>query len=98
MHWAWSATASGTRPVASPLSWLDRQDVIGSTMNKIGFGLLGVCLLGALPAFAVSGADSRLVTAVRGNDHVALKRLLAAKVNVNAPLPDQTTVLAWAVN
>src|SRR5690348_11442551 len=67
-------------------------------MRKFGFGLLGVCLLGALPALASGGADGRLVQAVRGNDHVALKRLLAAKVNVNAPLPDQTTVLAWAVN
>ena len=67
-------------------------------MKKIGFGILGFCLLAALPVSASGVADSRLVNAVRGNDHVALKRLLAAKVNVNAPLPDESTVLAWAVN
>ena len=67
-------------------------------MRKIGIGLLGLCLLSAAPAFASGAADGRLVAAVRGNDHVALKRLLATKVNVNAPLADQSTVLAWAVN
>ena len=57
-----------------------------------------MCLLGALPAYASSGADSRLVQAVKGDDHAALKRLLAAHANVNAPLPDKSTVLAWAVD
>src|SRR6185437_1556310 len=66
-------------------------------MKKLlGFGLLG--LLGVAPAFASGEADTRLVQAVRGDDHAAIKRLLAAHVNVNAPLPDKTTVLAWAVD
>ena len=59
---------------------------------------LGLCLLGALPAYASSGADSRLVQAVRGGDRAALKRLLASHVNVNATLPDKSTVLSWAVD
>jgi ankyrin repeat protein len=65
--------------------------------KSLGLGLLGVCLL-ALPASASGGADNRLIQAVRGDDHAAIKRLLAAHVNVNAPLPDKSTVLAWAVD
>src|SRR3954464_9369151 len=63
---------------------------------------LGLCLLGcgllAAPAVASSGADNRLIQAVRSDDHAAIKRLLAAHVNVNASLPDKSTVLAWAVD
>ncbi len=59
--------------------------------------VLGFCLLGALPVLA-SAADNRLAQAVRNNDHAAIKRLLAAHVNVNTPLPDKSSVLAWAVD
>jgi ankyrin repeat protein len=59
--------------------------------------VLCFCLLGALPALA-SAADDRLARAVRDNDHDAIKSLLAAHADVNAPLPDKTTVLAWAVD
>ena len=59
--------------------------------------VLGFCLLGALPALA-RAVDDRLAEAVRGNDHAAIKGLLAAHADVNALLPDQTTVLAWAVD
>src|SRR3954469_3759819 len=58
---------------------------------------VGLCLLAALPAYA-SAVDDRLAEAVRGNDHAAVKSLLAAHANVNALLPDKTTVLAWAVD
>ena len=58
---------------------------------------LGFCLLGALPAMA-SAQESRLALAVKNDDHVALKSLLAAHANVNAPLPDKSSVLAWAVD
>ncbi|HYJ35285.1 MAG TPA: ankyrin repeat domain-containing protein, partial [Rhizomicrobium sp.] len=59
--------------------------------------VLGFCLLGALPALA-SAVDDRLAQAVRGDDHAAIKSLLAAHADVNAPLPDKTTVLHWAVD
>src|SRR3569833_3905610 len=68
-------------------------------MNKLlGCGVLGRGLSCALPALASGGADGRRVQAVRDGEHAVLKRLLAAHVNVNAPLPDKTTVLAWAVD
>jgi ankyrin repeat protein len=58
---------------------------------------LGLCLLCALPALA-SVADNRLAEAVRSDDHAAIQRLLAAHANVNAPLADKSSVLAWAVD
>ena len=58
--------------------------------KKLGLCLLGLGLSVALPALASGGADGRLVQAVRDGDHAVLKRLLAAHVNVNAPLPDKT--------
>src|SRR6266404_2131041 len=64
-------------------------------MRKLlGFGF---CLLGALPAMA-SAQDSRLAQAVKADDHAAIRSLLAGRANVNAPLPDKSTVLAWAVD
>src|SRR5665213_1867251 len=58
---------------------------------------LGLCLLGAVPAMA-SATQNRLAQAVRSDDHAAIKSLLAAHANVNAPLPDKSSVLAWAVD
>jgi len=52
-------------------------------------------LLGASPAFA---GDSRLVAAVKDGDHAALKAALGRHADVNAPLPDKSSVLAWAVD
>ena len=58
---------------------------------------LGFVLLSALPAWA-GVLESRLAEAVRGNDEAAIKSLLAKHVAVNAPLPDKSTVLSWAVD
>ncbi len=63
-------------------------------MNK---KLLAILLLTAMPVTAFA-ADSKLLAAVKTDDHVSLKKLLAAHANVNAPLPDKSTVLAWAVD
>jgi ankyrin repeat protein len=61
--------------------------------------VIGLCLLGAMATRGVAGVpDDRLVQAVRGSDHKALQTLLAAHVDPNAPLPDKSTVLAWAVD
>jgi ankyrin repeat protein len=62
---------------------------------------LGLVLpfLVAFPAVAWAGAlEDRMAQAVRGNDHAAVKSLLARHANPNAPLPDKSTVLVWAVD
>jgi ankyrin repeat protein len=43
-------------------------------------------------------AEDRLVQAVRSHDHEAVQTLLAAHADPNAPLPDKSTALAWAVD
>jgi ankyrin repeat protein len=57
----------------------------------------GLLLLSAAPAFA-GPAEDRLAQAVRANDLKGVRAALAAKPNVNALLPDKSTVLAWAVD
>ena len=65
---------------------------------KKAFGL-GVLLLGAATASGWAGpAEDKLVDAVRANQHAAIKSLLAAHADPNLPLPDKSTVLAWAVD
>jgi len=56
-------------------------------------------ILAAFPAVGWAGAlEDRLVEAVRGNDHVTVKSLLARHANPNALLPDRSTALVWAVD
>lgn len=50
-----------------------------------------------LAAVAVSGADTRVVDAVKGGDRAAATSLLQNKADVNVPEADGTTALAWAV-
>jgi ankyrin repeat protein len=65
---------------------------------KKAFGL-GFLLLGAFPACGWADTPAeRLVQAVRGDDHAAIKKLLAAHANPNAPGPDKSTALSWAVD
>src|ERR1700709_2094355 len=64
-------------------------------MKKL-FGL-GFILLSMLPASA-GVLENRLAEAVRNNDGVTIKALLAKHAAVNAPLPDKSTVLSWAVD
>ena len=42
--------------------------------------------------------ETQLWQAVRDDDHAAVKALLVQHANPNAPLPDNSTILAWAVN
>ena len=58
---------------------------------------IGLLVLGAAPAWA-GMAENRLLQAVRDGDHAGIRSALAAKANVNALLPDQSSVLAWAVD
>ena len=61
--------------------------------------LLGLLLCGAISATASAGVrEDRLLQAISGGDHAAIKALLAQHANPNAPLPDKSTPLAWAVN
>ena len=61
-------------------------------------------VLGLLGTLAVAGSamagvsEDRLFEAVKTDDHDTIKSLLAAHADVNAPLPDKSTVLAWAVD
>ena len=61
--------------------------------------VIGLFLLGALSVKAWAGAsEDRLWQAVRSHEREAVKALLAQHANPNLPLPDKSTVLAWAVN
>jgi ankyrin repeat protein len=61
--------------------------------------VLGLLLLGSVSAPVFAGvAENRLVAAVKDSDHAALKAALVAHPNVNAPLPDKSSALAWAVD
>jgi ankyrin repeat protein len=66
------------------------------TAKTLGLGLF---LLGALSTASFAGVrEDRLLQAVREDDHAAIKTLLAQHAKPNAPLPDGSTVLAWAVD
>jgi ankyrin repeat protein len=53
----------------------------------------------AFSAAAMAGIlEDRLAEAVRGNDVAAVRSLLARHANPNAPLPDKSTALTWAVD
>ena len=61
--------------------------------------MLVLPFLVALPATGWAGVmEDRLAQAVRGNDHGAVRSLLERHANPNAPLPDKSTVLVWAVD
>src|SRR5471030_1732575 len=56
-------------------------------------------LLNAFIANGWAGAlETHLAQAVRGSEHEAIGRLLASGANPNAQLPDESTVLDWAVD
>ena len=54
-------------------------------------------LLAAL-SLGATGGDVRLAEAVRNGDTAAVTSLLTQDIDVNAPLPDGTTALHWAVH
>lgn len=54
-------------------------------------------LLLLLPS-SVSAADQRLADAVKRQDTAAISALLKQRVDVNAPQPDGTTAIHWAVH
>ncbi len=60
--------------------------------------LTTVALLAGLsmPGFAFAARDTRVVEAARQQDIAAVRQLLAAKADVNAPQPDGATALHWA--
>lgn len=59
---------------------------------------LAAALLALLPQLAPAAtADDALLDAVRGGDLAQARRLLAAHADPNRPLPDGSTLLAWAV-
>jgi uncharacterized protein len=63
--------------------------------------LTRVVLIGAALLLSISAAfaadEPALITAVKGQDHEAVRALLKQRVDVNAPQPDGATPLHWAV-
>jgi ankyrin repeat protein len=57
-------------------------------------------LLGSMPVLAASPLPMvfPLLTAVKTSDHATIRSLIARHADVNAALPDKSTVLAWAVD
>src|SRR5689334_19069494 len=51
----------------------------------------------AFAARADAGEDLRLIEAARSRDRAAVQALLKQRVDVNAPSPDGSTALLWAV-
>ena len=59
---------------------------------------LGLAFMAGLAAASHAGVpEDELAQAVKDNEHAAIQRLLAAKADPNLPLPDKSSVLAWAV-
>lgn len=59
--------------------------------------MLSLILL--VPVFArAAGSDLSVAEVVKRGDRAALSQLLAGKADVNQPLPDGSTALAWAVH
>lgn len=58
-----------------------------------GIKSLLACFVMALAAFA---ADSRLIDAVKNQDHEVLRTLLKERIDVNSPQADGATALSWA--
>jgi ankyrin repeat protein len=52
----------------------------------------------ASASIAGAAGDARLADAVKYGDQAAIRALLKARVDVNAPQPDGATALAWAAN
>ena len=61
------------------------------------FGTLWIALLCGAGAVFAAGADSSLADAVMRGDKEALRSLPADRASINAPQPDGTTALHWAV-
>ena len=59
--------------------------------------IVGILTVGLLPDTAVAAGDTRLADAAMKRDVVAVRTLVAAKVDVNAPGTDGTPPLHWAV-
>src|SRR5271169_2567587 len=58
----------------------------------------GAMMLAALPAFAATAPDVRLVDAARQQDKAAARALVKAGVNVNTTEPDGATALLWTAH
>jgi len=61
------------------------------------FAYVGVGLLVYASVSSAADSDARLADAARREDRSAIRALLAQKAEVDAPLPDGSTALHWAV-
>jgi ankyrin repeat protein len=61
------------------------------------FAYVGVGLLVYGSVSSAADSDARLAEAARREDRSAIRALVAQKAEVNAPLPDGSTALHWAV-
>jgi len=77
-------------------AFMDRRDS-NADMNKVGT-LVGWLSLAVLVPVSLSGADPRLLDAVRNRDHAAVRELLRNHADVNVSLPDGSTALLLAAD
>ncbi len=67
-------------------------------MRKIiGFGLCAGALFSTLTLSAAAGIDMRIADAAMRSERDTVRTLIQQKVDVNAPQPDGSTALHWAV-
>src|SRR5580658_3665355 len=66
-------------------------------MRRDPLKILSLCMLSAASAVSAAAADARLADAVMSGDKEILRSLPDDRANINAPQPDGTTALHWAV-
>jgi uncharacterized protein len=65
-------------------------------MGRVMRWLIVLMLVVVLPAGAVRGADSSVARAAKAGDLTAVRKLIAARVDVNVPEGDGSSALLWA--
>ena len=66
-------------------------------MRRYPLAILSICMLSAASAHSAAAAEARLADAVMSGDKEILRTLPTDRANINAPQPDGTTALHWAV-
>src|SRR5258705_11305935 len=67
-------------------------------MNIKGLGSIAIAFLLSLSSLGAAPMDQRLAEAAKRGDKAGVRSLLQAHVDVNAPLGDGATALAWTVH
>ncbi|PWU10758.1 MAG: hypothetical protein C5B51_03790 [Terriglobia bacterium] len=74
------------------------QESKGEPMHRLNIQILAGLIVVVSGIAQAAGGDSQLIDAVKKGDATAVRSLLAAKVDINAPGADSSTPLHWAVH